>query len=157
MRYWLMKSEPSSFSIDDLKARKSTLWDGVRNFQARNFMTNEMKVGDQVVFYHSNAEPPGAAGVAEVSGAAEPDPTAFDPDSKYYDPKSTPANPIWHCVRIKFKKRFRRLVSLEEMRNHKGLVELPLLRKGNRLSVQPVGKKEFEIICALGDSKESKD
>ena len=148
-----MKSEPSSFSIDDLKTQKSTLWDGVRNYQARNFMMNDMKVGDLVLFYHSNADPPAAVGVAQISGPAEPDRTALDSNSKYFDPKATPGNPIWYCVRIKFKKKFRRPVSLEEMRNHKGLQKMPLLRRGNRLSVQPVGDKEFEIVCALGETK----
>ena len=153
MNYWLMKTEPSSFSIDDLKAQKSTLWDGIRNYQARNFMMNDMKAGDQILFYHSNADPAAAVGIAQVSGRAEPDLAALDPKSKYFDPKATPGNPIWYCVRIKFKKKFRRAVSLEEMKNHKGLQEMPLLRKGNRLSVQPVGQKEFEIVAALGDSK----
>jgi predicted RNA-binding protein with PUA-like domain len=151
VKYWLMKSEPSSFSIDDLKALKSTLWDGVRNYQARNFMMNEMKAGDQVLFYHSSADPTAAVGIAEVSAAAEPDVTALDSKSKYFDPKSTPGNPIWYCVRIKFKKKFRRPVSLEEMKKHKGLQEMPLLRRGNRLSVQPVSQKEFEIVTALGE------
>jgi predicted RNA-binding protein with PUA-like domain len=153
VKYWLMKSEPSSFSIDDLKAQKSTAWDGVRNYQARNFMMNEMKVGDLVLFYHSSADPAAAVGIAEVSRLAEPDLTAMDPDSNYFDPKATPNNPIWFCVRIKFKKKFRRPVSLDEMRNHRGLQKMPLLRKGNRLSVQPVGPSEFEIVCALGDGK----
>ena len=153
MKYWLMKSEPSSFSIDDLKAQKSTLWDGVRNYQARNFMMNEMKAGDQVLFYHSNADPAAAVGVAQVSGPAEPDLTALDPNSKYFDPKSTPGNPIWYCVRIKFKKKFRRPISLEEMKTVKGLEKMDLLRRGNRLSVQPVSEKEFEIVSTLGDGK----
>ena len=153
MKYWLMKSEPSSFSIDDLKTQKSTLWDGVRNYQARNFMMNEMKAGDQVLFYHSSADPAAAVGIAEVRAAAEPDVSALDPKSKYFDPKATPGNPIWYCVRIKFKKKFRQAVSLEEMRNHKGLSEMPLLRRGNRLSVQPVSPKEFEIVAALGEGK----
>ena len=152
MKYWLMKSEPSSFSIDDLKARKSTLWDGVRNYQARNFMMNEMKAGDHVLFYHSSADPAAAVGIAQVIAASEPDVSALDPKSKYFDPKATPGNPIWYCVRIKFKKKFRRPVSLDEMRNHKGLREMPLLRRGNRLSVQPVSEKEFEIVTALGES-----
>ena len=148
-----MKTEPSSFSIDDLKAQKSTLWDGVRNYQARNFMMNEMKAGDQILFYHSNADPAAAVGIAQVSSPPEPDLTALDPNSKYFDPKATPGNPIWYCVRIKFKKKFRRAVSLEEMKNHKGLQKMDLLRRGNRLSVQPVGEKEFEIVSSLGESK----
>jgi predicted RNA-binding protein with PUA-like domain len=153
VKYWLMKSEPSSFSIDDLKTQKSTLWDGVRNYQARNFMMNEMKAGDQILFYHSSADPTAAVGIAQVSAPAEPDLTALDPKSKYFDPKATPGNPIWYCVRIKFAKKFRRPVSLEEMKSHKGLQEMPLLRRGNRLSVQPVSQKEFEIVAALGEGK----
>ena len=153
MKYWLMKSEPSSFSIDDLKAQKSTLWDGVRNYQARNFMMNEMTAGDQILFYHSSADPTAAVGIAEVSAPAEPDLTALDSKSKYFDPKATPGNPIWYCVRIKFKSKFRRPVSLEEIKNHKVLQKMDLLRRGNRLSVQPVSQKEFEIISALGESK----
>jgi predicted RNA-binding protein with PUA-like domain len=149
-KYWLMKSEPSAFSIDDLKAKGSTLWDGVRNYQARNFMMNEMQVGDLVLFYHSNADPSAAVGLAVVSSPAEPDPAAWDPASKYFDPKSTPSNPIWQCVRIKFKKKFRRPVTLEEMRNRRELQRMGLLRRGNRLSVQPVTEREFKIICELG-------
>jgi predicted RNA-binding protein with PUA-like domain len=150
MKYWLMKSEPSCFSIDDLKSAKSTLWDGVRNYQARNFMMNDMKPGDLVLFYHSSAEPPGAAGVAQVSSPAEPDVTALDSDSEYFDAKATLANPIWYCVRIKFKKKFQREVSLDEMRQQKGLQDMALLKRGNRLSVQPVTEKEFQIVCELG-------
>ena len=150
MKYWLMKSEPGCFSIDDLKSAKSTLWDGVRNYQARNFMMNDMKPGDLVLFYHSSAEPPGAAGVAQVSSSAEPDVTALDSDNEYFDAKATPANPIWFCVRIKFKKKFRREVSLDEMRQQKGLQNMALLKRGNRLSVQPVTEKEFQIVCDLG-------
>jgi predicted RNA-binding protein with PUA-like domain len=117
-------------------------------------MMNEMKAGDLVLFYHSSADPAAAVGVAQVTGPPEPDLAALDPNSKYFDPKATPGNPIWYCVRIKFKKKFRRPVSLQEMRDHRGLQKMPLLRKGNRLSVQPVGPKEFEIVCALGDEKE---
>jgi predicted RNA-binding protein with PUA-like domain len=152
-RYWLMKSEPGAFSIDDLKRKKTTLWDGIRNYQARNFMTNEMKVGDEALFYHSNADPPAAAGVMTISGAAEPDPTQFDPEDSHYDPKATPGRPIWYGVRVKFKSKFARLVSLQEMRSHKGLQEMVLLQKGSRLSVQPVTEKEFQIVCELGSKK----
>ncbi len=154
-RYWLIKSEPTSYSIDDLQRDKSTLWEGVRNFQARNFMMKEMKVGDEALFYHSSAEPPGAAGIAEVGSAAEPDPTQFDTNDSHYDPKSTPADPIWYCVRVKFKQKFARLVTLPELREQKDLQNMVLLRKGSRLSIQPVTEKEFKLISKLGSSKAS--
>ena len=102
MQYWLMKSEPDVFSIDDLKKQKQTTWDGVRNYQARNFMMNDMQVGDLVLFYHSNAKPPGIAGLATVSKKAEPDPTQFDKKSEYFDPKATKEKPRWFCVKVKF-------------------------------------------------------
>ena len=152
-RYWLLKSEPTSYSIDDLKKDKSTLWEGVRNYQARNFMTQEMKVGDEVLFYHSNAEPPGVAGIAEVSAVAEPDPTQFDPNDSHFDPKATPASPIWLCVRVKFKQKFDRLVALPELREHKELQNMMLLRKGSRLSVQPVADKDFKFVTKLASRK----
>ncbi|HTG16780.1 MAG TPA: EVE domain-containing protein, partial [Blastocatellia bacterium] len=120
-RYWLMKSEPGAFSIDDLKRVKTALWDGVRNYQARNFMTQEMKLGDEAIFYHSNADPSAAAGVMVISGAAEPDPTQFDSEDSHYDPKATPGRPIWYGVRVKFKSKFARPVSLQEMRDHRAL------------------------------------
>ena len=151
-RYWLMKSEPTSYSIDDLKRDKSTLWEGVRNYQARNLM-REMKVDDEVLFYHSSIEPPAVVGVAEVSGPAEPDPTQFDPSDSHYDPKATPADPIWFCVRVKFKQKFNRPVALPELRERKELQNMMLLRKGSRLSVQPVTEKEFKLVCKLGSAK----
>src|SRR6185295_10915733 len=118
-RYWLIKSEPTCYSIDDLKKDKSTLWEGVRNYQARNLM-KDMKIGDEALFYHSSTEPPGAVGIAEVSGVAEPDPTQFSTEDEYFDPKATPANPIWYCVRVKFKQKFARQVTLSEMRERSG-------------------------------------
>ena len=147
-----MKSEPGSYSIDDLKRDKSTVWDGVRNYQARNLMTQEMKVGDEAIFYHSNADPPAAAGILTISGPAEPDLTALDPDDGHFDPKSTPQNPIWFGARVKFKKKFKREVSLSEMREKKGLEKMVLLRRGSRLSVQPVTEKEFNIICEMAEN-----
>lgn len=152
-RYWLIKSEPTAYSIDDLKRDKSTLWEGVRNYQARNFMMKEMKVGDEALFYHSSAEPPVAVGIAEVSGPAEPDPTQFDEGDSHYDPKATPAKPIWYCVRFKFKQKFARQVSLSEMRNERELQKMVLLQKGSRLSIQPVTEKEFRLVSKLGSSK----
>src|SRR5690606_27389126 len=110
--YWLMKSEPEVFSISDLERDGRTLWEGVRNYQARNFMMNDMKVGDEVLFYHSNAEPPGVAGIAQVSSAAVPDPTAFDKKSEYFEPKATKENPRWFCVEVKFVKKFKAVLPL---------------------------------------------
>lgn len=155
-RYWLMKSEPSAYSIDDLKRDKSTLWEGVRNYQARNFMMNGMKAGDEALFYHSNADPPAAVGVAEVSGLAEPDPTQFDASDCHYDPKAAPSKPIWYCVKVKFKQKFAREIPLPEMRTRKELQDMVLLQKGSRLSVQPVTAKEFKIVCDLGSRAAAK-
>ncbi|MAV92462.1 MAG: EVE domain-containing protein [Bdellovibrionaceae bacterium] len=149
-RYWLMKSEPDVFSIDDLKASKTSLWDGVRNYQARNFMMNDMKVGDLVLFYHSNAKPPGVAGVAVISKEAVPDVTAQDEKSKYYDPKAAPEKPIWFCVEVKFKSKFKNFVSLDELRDQKALKEMLVLKRGQRLSIQPVTAKEFDTVVKLG-------
>lgn len=151
-KYWLMKSEPETFSIQDLKKQGKSLWDGVRNYQARNFMMQDMRVGDEVLFYHSNAEPPGVAGLARVSRAAVPDPTAFDRRSKYYDPKSSPEKPRWYCVEVAFVKIFPRLVSLDEIRQVRPLKDMLVIRKGQRLSIQPVTAKEFSHICQLAGS-----
>jgi predicted RNA-binding protein with PUA-like domain len=152
MRHWLMKSEPTLFSIDDLKAAGSTLWDSIRNYQARNFMVNDMNIGDQILFYHSNAEPPGVAGLAEVVGPAEPDPTQFDKKSAYFDAQTSLDKPKWFCVRVGFKHKFPRLISLEEIRGQRELANMPLLRKGQRLSIQPVTEKEFKCLCRLAST-----
>ncbi|MBY0316715.1 MAG: EVE domain-containing protein [Bdellovibrionales bacterium] len=149
MRYWLMKSEPDVFSIDDLKEKKTTLWDGVRNYQARNFMMNDMQVGDTVLFYHSNATPPGIAGYAKVSKKAAPDPSQFDKKSEYFDSSATPEKPRWFGVEVAFVKKFKELISLERLRETKGLENMLLLRKGQRLSIQPVTEKEYVIIDRL--------
>jgi predicted RNA-binding protein with PUA-like domain len=146
MKYWLMKSEPDVFSIDDLEKNKTTLWEGVRNYQARNFMMKDMQVGDEVLFYHSNAEPPGIAGVATVSKLAVPDPLQFDKKSEYYDPKATKEKPIWYCVEVKFKKKFKNLFPLNEIKNDKNLKNMIVIQKGSRLSINPVDKKDFEYI-----------
>lgn len=146
MQYWLMKSEPDVFSIDDLKKQKQTTWDGVRNYQARNFMMNEMKVGDQVLFYHSNAKPPGIAGLATVSKNAEPDPTQFDKKSEYFDPKATKEKPRWFCVKVKFQEKFKELLPLEELKSDKALKDMLVVQKGQRLSIQPVKEKDFKYI-----------
>ena len=152
-RYWLMKSEPDVFSIDDLKKDKRTLWEGVRNYQARNFMMNDMKVGDEVIFYHSSAEPPGAAGIAKISSAAVPDPTQFDKKSEYFEPKAKKDKPTWFCVEIAWAQTFKHYVPLAEIKSDKSLEGMALIQKGQRLSVQPVDPKHFEKIVAMGDGK----
>jgi len=144
-----MKSEPDAFSIDDLKKRGHAPWDGVRNFQARNYMKNEMKVGDSVLFYHSSVVPPGVAGLARVHKEAYPDYTSWDKKSEYFDPRSTKEKPLWFMVELKFIEKFSRLISLDEIRAHPKLQNMVLLRRG-RLSVQPVDKDEFDVIVKLG-------
>lgn len=149
--YWLMKSEPLCFSIDDLQQapEQTTSWDGVRNYQARNYMRDGMHIGDQVFFYHSNCQPPGIIGIAEVVSAAYPDFTAFDPESEHPDATSTPENPRWFMVDIRFKRKFSKLISLEQLKQYPQLAQMPLLRKGNRLSVMPVSQAEWEFIHGL--------
>lgn len=156
MKYWLMKSEPDVYSIDHLKKEKKTPWDGIRNYQARNFMMKEMSIGDQVLFYHSNANPPGVAGLAKVSASAQPDPTAFDKKSKYYDEKSSKDNPRWFCVEVRFVKKFPRLISLEEIKNNKKLKDMMVIKKGMRLSIQPVTEKDFKALCDLAQQEAPK-
>ncbi len=143
-----MKSEPDVFSYDDLVAVRREGWDGVRNYQARNFM-REMKKGDLVIFYHSNATPPGVAGVAKIVKEAEPDPTQFDPSSKYFDPKSPPEDPRWDWVTLGPKKRLR-FIPLDDLRAMPALVDCRLLARGNRLSVMPLTEAEFDAIVAAG-------
>lgn len=150
MRYWLMKSEPSDVSIDDLAKmpNKTVAWYGVRNYQARNFMRDQMKVGDKVLFYHSSCDEPGIAGLAVVSRQAYPDESQFDAKGKYYDPKASRDNPRWLNVDVKFVKKTR-LVSIKELREHAQLANLRILQKGNRLSITPVDPKEYEFILRL--------
>ena len=145
MNYWLMKTEPDVFSIDRLAKLGTSLWDGVRNYQARNFMQS-MKIGDEVLFYHSSCEPPGVAGRARVAGLAEPDPSQFEKKSEYFDKKASLAKPIWYCVRVEFVAKFPRLVSLNELRAEKKLADMLVLKKGQRLSIQPVAAKEFKCV-----------
>ncbi len=145
MKYWLMKSEPDVFSIDDLKKKQVEPWTGVRNYQARNFM-KEMKQGDQVLFYHSSAEHVGVAGLMEVAREAYPDPTQFDKKSEYFDEKATLEKPRWEMVDVKFVERFKELVSLAQLRAEPKLAGLILLQKGTRLSVIPVEKTHFQLI-----------
>ncbi|MCW5589770.1 MAG: EVE domain-containing protein [Legionellales bacterium] len=151
MNYWLMKTEPSTFSIDDLMARprQTEAWDGVRNYQARNMMRDDMQKGDQVLFYHSNCQPPGIVGIAEIVREAYQDPTAFDPKSPYYDHKSVPEKPRWVMVDVKFKQKFPHMLSLDELRQVPALNSMLLLRKGNRLSITPVTATEWKTILQL--------
>ncbi len=150
MNYWLMKSEPGSYSIDDLVRDKRTSWNGVRNYQARNFM-KAMKKGDRVLFYHSSANPNAVVGIAEIVKEAYPDELALDAKSKYYDPKSTKEKPIWEMVDIKFVKKFKEPVTLTEIKRLPSLAGIPLAEQGSRLSVQPVSSKHFTIIEKLGE------
>lgn len=154
-QYWLMKSEPTSFSIDDLRTapKKTTSWDGVRNFQARNFM-RAMKRGDHVLFYHSNADPPSIVGTAEVVREAYSDRTAFDPKDPHYDPKSTREKPVWDMVDIRLLRVFSSPISLDSLREKSQLKRMELLRKGSRLSVQPVRPEEWTVILSLADHQE---
>ena len=151
MRYWLVKSEPDVFSFADLQAapKKTTHWDGVRNYQARNTLRDEMKQGDRCFYYHSNAEPSGIAGICEVVREGYPDHTAFDTKDPHHDPKSKPDAPTWYMVDVKAVKPFPRLIALGELREVAALKGMVLLQKGSRLSVQPVTKKEWETICAM--------
>ncbi len=154
-QYWLVKTEPECFSIQDLaKAPKqTTCWDGVRNYQARNYLRDQMKKGQQVLFYHSNAEPPAVVGTATVVREGYPDSTAWDKDDQHFDPKASPENPIWQMIDLKLGEIFPRALSLEELRQIKGLEKMELLRKGSRLSVQPVAREEFERIVRLAHEK----
>lgn len=145
-----MKSEPGEYSIDDLKRDKKAPWFGVRNYQARNYMRDQMQIGDEVLFYHSSCPEPGVAGLARVASASYPDTTQFEKKSPYYDPKATKDKPRWMLVEVKFTKRFKRVVPLAELRRVRALENLVILRPGNRLSVTPVTPKEFEAIVQLG-------
>jgi predicted RNA-binding protein with PUA-like domain len=153
LNYWLVKTEPEEFSINDLKSRpgKTEHWDGVRNYQARNFMRDQMKKGDKVFFYHSNCDLPGIVGIATVIREGYPDHTAFDSKDKHYDPKSDPANPRWYMVDVKFVQKFKTTISLKQLKEHKALQSMQLLRKGNRLSVMPVTEKEWNYIINMAE------
>ena len=151
MRYWLMKSEPGEFSIDDLAQRpgQTEHWDGVRNYQARNMMRDDMKVGDQVLFYHSNCDNPGVVGIAAISREAYPDHTAFDPQNKHYDSKSKQQAPRWFMVDVRFVRKLNRTISLSELKDRQELDGLALIRRGNRLSVMPVSGQQWHFILSL--------
>jgi predicted RNA-binding protein with PUA-like domain len=154
-KYWLVKTEPESFSIQDLaKApKKTTCWDGVRNYQARNFMRDEMKVGDRVLVYHSSTESPAIVGTATIAREAYADPTAWDKNDHHYDPGSSPDNPRWCMVDIRLEQIFKEPLPLSQLRGIAALKEMELLRKGSRLSVQPVRKGEFEAVLKLAGVK----
>lgn len=156
MKLWLMKSEPDVFSIDDLARDGETTWEGVRNYQARNFM-RDMKVGDLVLYYHSNAEPSGVAGVAKVSREVYPDPTQFDPKSDYYDASSPKDDPRWQRVDVEFVERFANVVSLDELKKDAALDGMLVIRKGQRLSVQPVEAAHFTRLLELGKAATTLD
>ncbi len=149
MQYWLMKSEPDTFGIDELEKVSVEPWDGVRNYQARNMMRDQMQVGDGILFYHSNCDVPGVVGIAEVATAGYPDKTAFNPEAKYYDPKSDPDKPRWYLVDVKFVRKLKRTISLAELKEETALAAMPLVRKGNRLSVIPVSTQEWNHILGM--------
>ncbi len=150
-KYWLLKSEAACYSIDDLKRDKKVPWTGIRNYQARNFMRDEMQAGDLCLFYHSSSEPTAVAGVCEVVSAPHADETAFDPKDEHFDPKSKPENPTWIAVDIKFIKKFKESVSLHRIKIDPKFAGMMLIQKGSRLSVQPISKKHFDEVVKLGE------
>ena len=153
MSHWLLKSEPATFSIDDLAAQpgKTSAWDGVRNYQARNMLRDSIKKGDTAFFYHSSCEVPGIAGIVRVVKGGYPDKTAFDRKHHHYDPESKPDAPRWYVVDVKLERRFKRIVTLDELKRHAGdeLSNLAVLRRGNRLSVTPVSQREWDFVLTL--------
>lgn len=149
MNYWMIKTEPGCYSIDDLARDKQTEWDGVRNYQARNFMRDQMKVGDLVLVYHSNIDLKGIYGIAKVSSTPHPDESAFDPNNKHFDPKSSLKNPAWILVDIAFVKKFTHPITLREIKEDPEFHEMEVVRRGSRLSVHPVAKKDFKKILTL--------
>lgn len=150
MKYWLFKTEPDVFSIEDLEREKISFWEGVRNYQARNYLRDDVKPADLVLFYHSNASPPGVIGIAEIVAAGIPDPHQFDPNSKYYDPKAPKDIPRWYGVKLRLHTKFETLISLDMLKSVEGLESMIVIKRGSRLSIQPVTKKEFEIVKKLG-------
>lgn len=149
MKYWLIKSEPDVFGIDDLKKAKREPWNGIRNYQARNFMRDEMEIGDLALFYHSNAKPPGVVGIAQVASAPYPDNLQFDEKSNYHDPKSNPDDPRWVMVDFNFVEKFPEMVSLEQLKSEKTLEGMLVTQRGTRLSITPVSKKHFDKVCKM--------
>ena len=151
MNYWLMKSEPDAFGIDDLKAlpKQTDSWDGIRNYQARNMMRDDMRIGDLVFFYHSNCKIPGIVGIMKVVSKPYPDHTQFDPESKYYDPKATTAKPRWMMVDVQFVEEFSHVISLTALKQNPALSDMAVVKKGNRLSITPVTKDQWQAIKAM--------
>lgn len=149
MNHWLMKSEPDTFSIEDLDRVGIEPWNGVRNYQARNMIRDQMHSGDLAFFYHSSCAIPAIAGIMEITSEAYPDSTAFDFSSPYYDPQSTAQNPRWYVVDVRFLRRLNRPITLQELKSHPALLDLPLLRRGNRLSVMPVKAQQWKYILSL--------
>ncbi|CAM3970192.1 EVE domain protein [Vibrio aerogenes CECT 7868] len=149
MAYWLFKTEPETFSIDTLQIQKCSCWEGVRNYQARNMMRDEIQLGDEVLIYHSSCKNIGVAGIAKVVKTAYPDYFAFDPESDYYDPKSTPDNPRWYMVDIEFVRKTERIIPLAVMKSIPELADMPLVKKGNRLSVMPITGAQWQTILQL--------
>ena len=150
VKYWLMKTEPTSYSIDDLRGDGKTHWEGVRNYQARNYMRDDMNIDDLVLVYHSNTEPTGVAGLGRICSRPYPDYFSWDPQSRYFDPKSSEENPRWVMVDVEFVEKFSRIVSLAELKEHQGLQDMLVIKRGMRLSIQPVQKQHFDIITNLG-------
>ena len=149
MQYWLMKSEPDTYSIDDLQSFGVDHWDGIRNYQVRNFFRDKMQVRDKAFFYHSNCNEPGIVGIMEIASNAYPDHTAFDPSEKYFDRKSDPENPRWLMVDVRYLRHLDRMITLSELRQHKQIADMKLLQRGNRLSVLPLSKKEWKYILGM--------
>ena len=149
MQYWLMKSEPDTYSIDDLQSFGVDHWDGIRNYQVRNFFRNQMQVGEQAFFYHSNCKEPGIVGTMEIVSTAYPDHTAFDPSEKYFDSKSDPENPRWLMVDVHYIRHLDRMITLGELRQQKQIADMKLLQRGNRLSVLPLSKMEWQYILEM--------
>ena len=149
MQYWLMKSEPDTYSIDDLQSFGMDHWDGIRNYQVRNFFRDQMQVGDQSFFYHSNCKVPGIVGTMEIASKSYPDHTAFNPSEKYFDSKSDPENPRWLMVDVRYIRHLDRMITLSELRLQKQIADMKLLQRGNRLSVLPLSKKEWQYILEM--------
>jgi len=149
MQYWLMKSEPDTYSIDDLQSFGVDHWDGIRNYQVRNFFRDQMQVGDQAFFYHSNCKVPGIVGTMEIASKAYPDHTAYDPSEKYFDSKSDPENPRWLMVDVRYIRHLDQMITLSELRLQKQIADMKLLQRGNRLSVLPLSKKEWQYILNM--------
>ena len=149
MQYWLMKSEPDTYSIDDLQSFGVDHWDGIRNYQVRNFFRDQMQVGEQAIFYHSNCKQPGIVGTMEIVSKAYPDHTAFAPSEKYFDSKSDPENPRWLMVDVRYIRHLDRMITLGELRQQKQIADMKLLQRGNRLSVLPLSKMEWQYILEV--------